>query len=58
MKFKNTILFSSKNIKKFKSLTWLKKRQNFDEIVDIYTNKSLWRKEINVMKWLNTGKTK
>ena len=53
--FKNKVLLSSKNFKELQSLIWLPQRQNFDDIGDVYTYKNVWRKEFDVVQWLNEG---
>jgi len=56
--YNNKVIFSSQNFENLNSLVWIKDRQGFDNVGDIYTNKNIWRKEFDVVKWLNDGRSK
>ena len=55
LKYKNKVILSAKNFKDINSLIWIKDRDKFADVGDIYTNKKIWRKEFDVVKWLNEG---
>lgn len=56
--YKNKLLFSGQNHEDLKSLVWLKYRQDFEDVGDLYTDRNVWRPEFNVVEWLNEGEIK
>ncbi len=55
LEYKNKLLFSVGKHKDLKSSICLRGRQGKVDVGDIYTNKAVWRKEFDVVKWLNEG---
>ena len=53
--FKNKVLFSSKKIKGIKSVVFLNHYKNQPFIGDIYSDRWAYRKDFDVVKWLNKG---
>ena len=54
--FKNKIILSSKDYKDIDNLIYLPLTESMENVGDLYNNPHLWRKEFDVVKWLNEGK--
>ncbi|MDQ1141125.1 DUF1919 domain-containing protein [Pedobacter agri] len=53
--FENKVILSSKNFKDIENLIYLPLTETMENVGDLYNNPKLWRKEFDVVKWLNDG---
>jgi len=58
LEFPNKVLFSVREDKNLNSLVFLRERKGFTDVGDIYTHKTVWMKEFDVVEWLNKGLVK